>query len=92
MLQRAITGAIFVLVLLSCISFNQYTFSGLFFLITIIGIKEFYTIAKIGDNKPQPIYGTFLASLMFALFLVNGTFTVHSNRFETTKMLSERVA
>jgi phosphatidate cytidylyltransferase len=79
MLQRAITGAIFVLVLLSCISFNQYTFSGLFFLITIIGIKEFYTIAKIGDNKPQPIYGTFLASLMFALFFADAFF-IHNSR------------
>jgi phosphatidate cytidylyltransferase len=79
MLQRSITGAIFVIVLISCISFNQYTFFSLFFLITILGIKEFYTIAKIGENKPQPIYGTFLAGLMFFIFFIDAFF-IHNSR------------
>jgi len=79
MLQRSITGAVFVVVLLSCISFNQYTFAALFFVITVLGVKEFYTIAKIGDNKPQPIYGTFLSAFMFLLFFADAFF-VHNSR------------
>lgn len=79
MLQRAITGSIFVIVLISCISFNQYSFLLLFFTIVVLGVKEFYTIAKIGENKPQPIYGTFLAGLMFLLFFLDAFF-IHNSR------------
>jgi phosphatidate cytidylyltransferase len=79
MLQRAITGFVFVVVLLSCISFNQYSFAALFFLITVLGVLEFYTIAKIGDNKPQPIYGIFLSALLFLMCFADA-FIIHDSR------------
>jgi phosphatidate cytidylyltransferase len=79
MLQRTITGFVFVVVLLSCISFNQYTFAALFFTITVLGVREFYIISKIGDNKPQPIYGIFLSAFLFVMCFLDAFF-FHNSR------------
>ncbi len=65
--QRAITGAVFVVVLLGSILFNQYSFSALFLLITILGVWEFYRITSTDNTNPQKYTGTIIAAILFIL-------------------------
>lgn len=65
MLQRAITGTIFVAVLISAIIFSPYTFVALFTIVTAVGIWEFYKLATNGDQKPQRILGITLGVYLF---------------------------
>jgi phosphatidate cytidylyltransferase len=63
--QRALTAIAFVAVLLSC-TYKHITFTPLFFLITLLGTWEFYTLSeKDGANKPQKVLGTITAGVMF---------------------------
>lgn len=45
-LQRTITGLLFVLLLLFCILYNAYTFGALFMLITALALVEFHKLIK----------------------------------------------
>jgi phosphatidate cytidylyltransferase len=65
--QRAITGTIYVLVLIGMTLFHPVTLGILFLLMTILACNEFYTIAIKGENLPQKIMGTFVASSAFIL-------------------------
>jgi phosphatidate cytidylyltransferase len=65
--QRAITGAVFVIVLIGSILFSQYSFFALFLLITILGIWEFYRLIEAVDCRPQRLFGTFTAALLFVI-------------------------
>lgn len=50
---RAITGLIFIVVLISAITYNKYTVAGLFFIVSIIGLYEFFTLMEKGGFKPK---------------------------------------
>ncbi len=63
--KRALTAGGFVAVLLTCTFYNQFTFSLLFLLITVLGVWEFYTLAEKGQNKPRKVWGTMLGALLF---------------------------
>lgn len=63
--QRSLTGIVFVAVLLGCTFWNQFSFSILFFVITILGVWEFYTLSEKGGSQPQKIFGTIVASIVF---------------------------
>ena len=65
--QRAITGTVFVVVLLGAILFNQYTFYSLFVLITTLGILEFYRLTTDEINRPQKYFGTILTIALFII-------------------------
>lgn len=70
-LQRTITGFFFVLILISAIAYNAYTFFGLFFLITVLGCWEFYTLFQKNGMQPYKIIGTILGGSLFILtFLI----------------------
>lgn len=62
LITRAITGAVFVLVLVGGILTNQWTFQLLFLLITFLGLKEFYELLNKGRRKvmtvPNVLAGT----------------------------------
>lgn len=64
--KRTLTATVFVAVLLGFTFWNQVSFSVLFFIITILGVWEFYTLSEKGGSKPQKIVGTFLGALLFA--------------------------
>ena len=64
-LKRTLTAGAFVAVLLSCTFYNQFTFSILFLLITVLGLWEFYTLSEKGQNKPQKIWGTVVGASIF---------------------------
>jgi phosphatidate cytidylyltransferase len=63
--KRALTAGAFVAVLLSCTYYNQFSFSILFLFITILGVAEFYTLSEKGQNKPQKVWGTIVAAVLF---------------------------
>ncbi len=63
--KRTLTATVFVAVLLGC-TLNQYSFSALFFVITILGVWEFYTLSEKEGSKPQKLIGTIAGALLFA--------------------------
>lgn len=63
--KRTLTAGAFVAVLLGCTYYNQYSFATLFFIITILGVWEFYSLAEKGNNKPQKIWGTIVGGILF---------------------------
>lgn len=65
--QRAITGTIFVAVLIGSILFSKYSFTSLFLLLTILGVSEFYKLTKIDKIDALKIYGTFVAAVLFII-------------------------
>jgi phosphatidate cytidylyltransferase len=65
--MRALTGFIFVAVLLGCILFGFQTYAGLFFVITILSLWEFYKLVETDGIIPQKIAGTIVGGILFIL-------------------------
>jgi phosphatidate cytidylyltransferase len=63
--QRSLTGTVFVVVLVTAIITNQLVFSGLFFIITILGLFEFYKLWGNGGKRPQVTSGMVLGALTY---------------------------
>jgi phosphatidate cytidylyltransferase len=63
--KRLLTAIVFVAVLLGCTFWNQYSFSILFFVITVLGVWEFYSLSETVGNKPQKIMGTIAGAVLF---------------------------
>ncbi len=73
MLTRTLTGAVFLLVVISALVFNVWTFAALFLLIIILGLHEFYTLIEKSGYQPQKWVGIVLGcSVFLSLF----TFTL----------------
>jgi len=64
--KRTLTAGAFVAVLLGCTWYSQYSFSILFFIVTILGLWEFYTLNEKSGSKPQKIAGTLAGAFLFA--------------------------
>ena len=62
---RALTALVFVIVFMYCLRANYYTFLGFFFLISMLGLKEFYALAKKFDSKPYQWIGYVCGALLF---------------------------
>jgi phosphatidate cytidylyltransferase len=77
MLQRAITGAVFVAVLLGAIFYHPITFSILFLIFTIIGCSEGYKMAKKAGASVQAVPGIIAAVLLYAT--ISGIFLFQVN-------------
>ena len=65
--QRAITGAVYVTVLIGMTYFHPISLGILFLTMTIIGCNEFYNIAIKGENLPQKMMGIIIAASAFSL-------------------------
>ncbi len=63
--KRSLTGIVFVALLLGCTYWNQYSFSILFFVITILGVWEFYSLSETVGNQPQKVLGTIAGAVLF---------------------------
>lgn len=73
---RTITAAIFVAVLLSCICLNYISFTGLFFIVSIWGLYEFYQLSEKLGAKPYKLVGYITGASMFGYsILANSNFT-----------------
>jgi phosphatidate cytidylyltransferase len=66
-LQRALTGAVFVATLIGATLFGQWSFALLFMLITAMGVWEFYTLVAKSGITPQKLYGTLLSLVFFGI-------------------------
>ena len=77
--QRTITGTLYVGIIVLSIVFNTYTFAGLFLLITIFGLHEFYSMTGNGTFKRSARQGIVLGSLLFVLsyFIFSGKLSLH---------------
>lgn len=69
MLTRAISGLIFVVVLLFATLFNTYSLFGLFLLLVIVGSSEYLIISKNNSTTiPNVPLGIFMAAIVFLTF------------------------
>lgn len=66
--KRSLTGIVFVAVLLGCTFFGQLSFSILFFVITVLGVLEFYSLSETVGNKPQKVVGVIAGAVLFYTF------------------------
>lgn len=65
-IQRTITGVIFLAVVIGAIIFGNYSFFILFEVIIAGAMYEFYTLAEKKKFKPQKIYGIVIGMVVFA--------------------------
>lgn len=74
---RTVTGLSMVFLLLFSLWLNSWLFAGLFLVVTILGLWEFYSLYSLSDLNPQKIYGTVCGSLLYlAIFWVYSSGTV----------------
>jgi len=74
LVKRAITGIIFLVVVVGSIVLGEISFFILFELIIIAAMYEFYTLAEKKRNNPLKIYGIIIGAIVFAAnyFFANG--------------------
>jgi len=79
LIERALTAIVFVVVMLGGLFYNKYSFLGLFGLITLLSLWEFYnlTLKNASNDFLRKIYATALGIipfLMAAVYHINGNF------------------
>ncbi len=65
LLLRISTGLIFLIVVIGCILWTPYSLAVLFYIVGVMGMLEYYSIAKIGGVHPQSILGVTTASVLY---------------------------
>lgn len=65
LIQRSVTGIIFVAVLMGSIAYSHISFITLFLIITIIGVWEFYGLSKKDRAYPLTIQGLVASIVLF---------------------------
>ena len=70
---RTITAIIFVAVLLTCICFNYFSFTGLFFVVSIWGLFEFYQLSEKLGAKPYKVIGYVTGIGLFSYSIVSNS-------------------
>lgn len=71
-IQRSITGAIFVGIIVFSILFNQYSFFVIFGILHLLCLFEFYKIIKSTTTKPLVYSGLIIGETIFIInFLIN---------------------
>jgi phosphatidate cytidylyltransferase len=81
MLTRAITGAVFLLVMISSIVFHQLSFAAVFLVIMVVGLHEFYTLLEKNGYFPQKWIGILIGSLTFIVLFFNNAYDYHITSF-----------
>ena len=69
-LTRAITGTLFVVVMVACILWSYWSMAILFFTISLLGLWEFYSLLEKANYSPQKYTGTIIGGALFGLFIV----------------------
>ncbi|MFI5164682.1 MAG: hypothetical protein ACHQHP_05485, partial [Bacteroidia bacterium] len=62
---RTLTGTVFVAVMLGCIGWNFWSMVGLFLVISVLGLWEFYSLLEKANHHPQKILGVLTGILIF---------------------------
>tara|TARA_B100001057_G_scaffold442497_1_gene477924 strand:- start:2089 stop:2910 length:822 start_codon:yes stop_codon:yes gene_type:complete len=72
LITRTITGLFYVLTLIASLIINYYTFYIFFFIVLVIGLKEFYQLAEKKDIQPQKALGFIISiSLYISSYLLH---------------------
>jgi len=74
---RTITGFSMVFLLLFSLWYNHWFLEGIFLVVVILGLWEFYTIFTSGNLKPQKIYGTVCGIVLFLCIVLCHWLGVH---------------
>lgn len=77
LLQRVITGAGFGIVMIATVWFSHWSFSAIFFLIAILGLREFFQLVTSDRIQPQVISGLVIGAGAFLMnwLFANGSYT-----------------
>jgi phosphatidate cytidylyltransferase len=75
--QRIIAAVIAVPLLIFCIYYSEWSFFGLFLLISVLTQLEFYKLLKLDENAPLLLYGTFCGASLFLLSFLIETHRIH---------------
>lgn len=67
---RTMTAAVFVAVLLTCIFYNYLSFAGLFFVVSVWGLYEFYQLAEKLGADPYKEVGLISGAFLFCLTIL----------------------
>ncbi len=78
---RSLSAAIFVIVLLGSVLWNYYSFTIFFFIISLIGLNEFYKISEKLGAKPFKIIG-FMCGVIVYLSFINPFFLTYDSDVE----------
>lgn len=62
---RASTGLIFLVIVIGGIIWSPYSLASLFYIVGLLGMLEYYSIAKIGGVHPQTFLGVVTASVLY---------------------------
>jgi phosphatidate cytidylyltransferase len=66
---RAITGVVFAAVLIGAIVWNKYSVAGLFFVISILGLLEFFNLMEKGGFKPKKSISSVVGGLIYGIIV-----------------------
>jgi phosphatidate cytidylyltransferase len=70
LVQRAITGTIFVAVIVSAILFKSWIFHTVFGLVAIVGLNEFYGLFKKSSSSPYTTLGVLIGVLIYSFGII----------------------
>lgn len=73
LITRTLSGSVFVVLLIGCLFWSYYSFSIFFFLIALLGLKEFYNLADKLKVKTFKITG-YLCGVLAYLAFINTSF------------------
>ncbi len=62
---RISTGLIFLVVVIGCIIWNPYSLASLFYVVGVLGMLEYYSLAKTGGVHPQLTLGVITGSVLY---------------------------
>ena len=71
-LKRTLTGAIFLVVMIGGILWNQYSLMVLFFVISMLGLDEFYNLLSKAGYFPNRKLGLLCGGTIFLLIVLSG--------------------
>ena len=67
LLQRIITGLVFLAVVIGCIVWNIYSLASLFYVVAILSLWEFYSMVRTGGYRPQLFGGIITGTAIYLL-------------------------
>ncbi len=74
LVKRTITGVFIVILIIFSVVLSKYFFTGLFLIITILGLWEFYSLLEKVDINPNKTLGTIAGAF---LFISNASVALH---------------
>ena len=66
-LVRASTGLVFITVLIGAIVCNKYSVAALFFVVSLLGLIEFFKLMEKGGFKPKKTAGAIVGGLVYLI-------------------------